>query len=79
MGELYPPAEQKMRDLITAILQATGTDQIKTLQQQLSDTIRQVAEVSEPINANLIIAMAQSLESLIKQQRQAQAAAAPGQ
>jgi TIR domain len=77
MGELYPPAEQKMRDLITGILQAPGFDQIKALQQQLSDTIRQVAEVTEPINANLIIAMAQSLQALIKQQRDSQAAAVP--
>ncbi|MFZ0707879.1 MAG: toll/interleukin-1 receptor domain-containing protein [Candidatus Korobacteraceae bacterium] len=77
MGEIYPPSEQKMRDLITAILQATGPDQIKALQQQLSDTIRQVAAVTEPINASLIIAMSQSLQSLIKQQRDAQAAAAP--
>jgi hypothetical protein len=77
MGEIYPPAEQKMRDLITTILQATSPDQLKALQQQLSDTIRQVAEVTEPINANLIVAMAQSLQSLIQQQRGSQAAAAP--
>jgi len=77
MGEIYPPAEQKMRDLITSILQATSPDEIKALRQQLSETIRDVAAVTEPINANLIIAMAQSLESLIQQQRQKQAAAAP--
>ncbi len=76
MGEIYPPAEQKMRDLIAAILQATSPDQIKALQQQLSDQIRQVAAMTEPINANLIIAMSQSLQSLIKQQRDEQAAAA---
>lgn len=79
MGEIYPPAEQKMRDLTTAILQATSPDQIKGLQQQLSETIRQVGEAAEPINANLIIAMAQSLVALIKQQRGSQAAAAPAQ
>jgi hypothetical protein len=77
MGEIYPPAEQKMRDLSTAVLQATSSDQIKALQQQLSDTIREVGEVAEPINANLIVAMAKSLEALIQQQRAGQAAAAP--
>ncbi len=77
MGEIYPPAEQKMRDLITGILQASSPDQIKALQKQLSDTIRQIAAVTEPINASLIVSMAQSLQALIKQQRDAQAAAAP--
>jgi TIR domain len=77
MGEIYPPAEEKMRDLITAILQAPSPDQIKDLQKQLSDQIRQVAAITEPINANLIIAMSQSLQSLIKQERESQAAAVP--
>jgi hypothetical protein len=45
----------------------------------LSDTIRQVAEVTEPINANRIVAMAQSLQALIQQQRGRQTAAAPTQ
>jgi hypothetical protein len=66
-----------MRDLITAILQAPSPDQIKDLQKQLSDQIRQVAAITEPINANLIIAMSQSLQSLIKQERESQAAAVP--
>ena len=77
MGEIYPPAEQNMRILVTAILLTTSPDQIKELQKQLSDEIRQIAEITEPINANLIVAMAQSLQSLIQQQRQKQAAAAP--
>jgi len=77
MGEIYPPAEEKMRDLITAILQATTPDRIKALQQQLSDQIRQVAAMTEPINASLIIAMSQSLQSLIKQQRDVEAVAGP--
>ena len=76
MGELYPPAEQKMRDLVTAILQSTNPDQIKTFQQQLSDTIREAAEATEPINASLIIAMAKSLEELVKRQRETQPVAA---
>jgi hypothetical protein len=77
MGEIYPPAEQKMRDLVTAILQASSPDQIKGLQQQLSNTIRDVAAVTEPINANLIVSMAQSLQALIQQQRGTQTAAVP--
>lgn len=79
MGEIYPPAEQKMRELVTAILKATSQDQIKDLQKQLSDQIRSVAEVTEPINASLIISMAQSLQSLIRQQRAAMGVAAPAQ
>ncbi len=76
MGEIYPPGEAKMRDLITEILQASSPDQIKVLQQQLSSLIRDLATATEPINANLIIAMAQSLQSLVEQQRQSPVASA---
>jgi hypothetical protein len=78
MGEIYPPAEMVMRDLITGILQATTPDRIRMLQQQLSDTIKEVAAITEPINANLITAMSQSLQSLVLAQRQSVAPAATG-
>ena len=69
MAEIYVPAEVKMRELITGMLQATSPDQIKSLQQQLSDQVREVATVTEPINASLITAMSQSLQLLVNRQR----------